>query len=517
MPLSSEQLQLLFYEIAMSIGNSLDLRTMLKESLGTYLRKLNCSAGGVLIRHKTPEGLIQYVPAYTIPSNIDRASLFGQVNDRLLRPMEDEAHARFQSGLPLHEDHGSTHLYLMDLPGFGLLFIIRDSSDLSVFTLKSLGPLNAKLANACLACCQKEEITAVNERLRAIVSSSHDWIWETDAEGRYTYVSDSVRELLGYEPAELLNKSFFDLMDRSEAQRIVPELVRLVAERAVIEDLENWVIGKDGRRLCVLTNGFPIIHEDQLKGYRGVDKDITLWKSAEHQLRLAKEKAEHVSRAKTEFVANISHEIRTPMNAILGFTDFLCEDPLSPKQQEYIHSIKFAGRTLLRLIDDILDLSKIEAGAMDVDPTSCPLDQVIRPVESLLKGKALAKGLGFQVDRSGDVPPALQTDPLRLQQCLINLVNNAIKFTERGRVVLRMSRSVENDTPMIRFDVEDTGIGIPEARHTDIFKPFTQADGSTVRKYRGTGLGLTITKRLVELLEGRVTLESAPARVRCSP
>jgi PAS domain S-box-containing protein len=218
--------------------------------------------------------------------------------------------------------------------------------------------------------------------------------------------------------------------------------------------------------------------------------------------------AETANAAKSEFLANMSHEIRTPMNAIVGFGDMLAEEDLSDEQRDYVDIIRDGGHNLLAVINDILDFSKIEAGQLDIETVDCSLGQLLGSVESLIKPKAGEKRIEFAVFKADALPAQIRTDSTRLRQCLINLSNNAIKFTEKGHVFINVSLEEIADKPWIRFDVEDTGIGIPENRRDAIFESFTQADGSTTRKFGGTGLGLTITRQLAELMGGELTVTS---------
>jgi PAS domain S-box-containing protein len=251
-------------------------------------------------------------------------------------------------------------------------------------------------------------------------------------------------------------------------------------------------------------------------------QDITERKNAEkeleqvnHQLKTAIERANWLAKeatkansAKSQFLAKMSHEIRTPMNAIIGFADLLAEEPLTDGQKEHLEIIRDASRNLLRLIDDILYLSKIEAGKLGVEVAECLLGQLLNSVESLMQPKAKEKGLDFEIIEVSKLPVNIRTDMARVRQCLINLTGNAIKFTEQGHVYIKVSLEDKDDQPYIRFDVEDTGIGIPVEKQEEIFESFTQADESTTRKYGGTGLGLAITKQLAELLGGRITVTS---------
>jgi signal transduction histidine kinase/CheY-like chemotaxis protein len=223
--------------------------------------------------------------------------------------------------------------------------------------------------------------------------------------------------------------------------------------------------------------------------------------------RLA-EQAVVADEAKGQFLANMSHEIRTPMNAIIGFSDMLSEENLSKQQSKHVELIRESGRNLLQIINDILDFSKIEAGKLETELIECSLKKLLMTLEMLMKPLANAKNLSFEVRYNQDLPAVIRTDPVRLQQCLINLTNNAIKFTEKGHVYVNVSLRGIGGKSHIQFDVEDTGIGIPPDKQRRIFEAFLQADGATTRKYGGTGLGLAIARRITELLQGTLTLKS---------
>jgi len=229
---------------------------------------------------------------------------------------------------------------------------------------------------------------------------------------------------------------------------------------------------------------------------------------ANKELTIALEEAKKADRAKSEFLANMSHEIRTPMNAIIGFSDILAEEKLTDEQRRCVNTICDGGKHLLEIIDDILDFSKIEAGKLDVQTSECSLKRLFAKIGSLMRPAALEKGLKFEIQENKGLPMNICTDPTRLEQCLINLISNAIKFTKEGHVYVKVSLEDKNNQPYIRFDVSDTGVGIPPEKQEKVFESFTQADGSTSRKYGGTGLGLTITRRLAELLGGELTLTS---------
>ncbi len=234
---------------------------------------------------------------------------------------------------------------------------------------------------------------------------------------------------------------------------------------------------------------------------------------AEDELWLAKERAEAATRAKGEFLANMSHEIRTPMNAIIGMSYLALKTGLDQKQRDYIDKVHGAATSLLRIINDILDFSKVEAGKMELENVAFQLDEVFAKVSTVTVGRAQDKGLEYLLHAAPDVPPSLLGDPLRLGQVLINLVNNAVKFTERGEIDVAVSvLARQGDRVTLQFRVRDSGIGMTEAQRARLFQPFTQADGSTTRKYGGTGLGLTISKRIVEAMHGEMTVASEAGR-----
>jgi len=261
------------------------------------------------------------------------------------------------------------------------------------------------------------------------------------------------------------------------------------------------------KNLWMEVSAVPLKMDGQTHAVLAIN-NTTERRQAEEKLKRAQREAESANEAKSQFLANMSHEIRTPMNAVIGFCDLLRDEGLSEKQKEYLDIIRSSSRNLLQLINDILDFSKIEAGKLEVETIDCSIRKILAAVESMMRPAATAKGLEFFVKEERGLPAVIRSDPVRLRQCLINLVNNAIKFTERGHVYLKVSRENRGGEPYIRFAIEDTGIGISPDKQEAIFESFTQADGSTSRKFGGSGLGLAITKRLAELLGGTLTLTS---------
>jgi len=356
----------------------------------------------------------------------------------------------------------------------------------------------------------EEARRASEDRFRRLADNAPDIIFRYRAlpVPAPEYISPAVYDLLGYTPEEILASPGLEhtIVHPEDRQVFNPEML---ARRSRRTELTRWR-RKDGTLVWMESRSVPIFDEaGQLVAIEGIARDVTAKKQAEDALQQAKEAAEAASRAKSQFLANVSHEIRTPLNGVLGMAQLLAGTPLAPEQEEYLQEIRVSGATLLALLNDLLDFSKIEAGRLDLEFLPFDLRDCAGGALKALAPRASEKGLELIFDFRPGVPEAVVGDTVRLRQVLLNLLGNAVKFTDAGQVVLGVEReAADGDRPSLHFWVSDTGVGVPVAKQDLIFEAFTQADGSTTRRYGGTGLGLTIARRLVELMGGRMWVES---------
>lgn len=344
------------------------------------------------------------------------------------------------------------------------------------------------------------------------IFAAADWFWETDTEHRFTFISDRLLTTYGLSPEDVVGRTREDVaVIQGPAQRIAFEQHRadLAAQRP-FRDFEYGLRDGQGGIRYARISGAPVFGDDGVfLGYRGFARDVTREWQSDQALRNAKEEAELANRAKTEFLANMSHELRTPLNSIIGFSDILVNETFGtmnvPQYKEYAGDINDAGKHLLQLINDLLDLARIERGQMSLNEQRLDLGLIINACHRLVRERAFDAGVSLMVDCPTNLPPLL-ADELRVKQALVNLLSNAIKFTERGGAVSVTVR--QQDDGAMRMTVSDTGIGISPEDMAVALSEFGQVDGSLARRHEGTGLGLTLSRKLIELHGGALEMES---------
>ncbi|TNJ44447.1 ATP-binding protein [Phaeobacter sp. B1627] len=353
------------------------------------------------------------------------------------------------------------------------------------------------------------------EQLSAVAQNASDSIVLTDRQAQIIWANDAFSTMTGYPLEEALGKTPGELLNGPETN---PDTIREIAEhvregRRYRTEIMNYT--KTGEVIWVDTHLVPVHDENgEVRMVIGIERDVTLAKRHAAELAEAKRDAELADRAKSEFLANMSHEIRTPMNGIIGMADLLADMGLPEEERQYVENIRTSSKALLKIINDILDLSRLESGKLSLSEVDFNLHACIKNAVEMLRPVAQDKGVALNVSYATSLPQDVRTDDGRLRQVLVNLIGNAVKFTSVGQVDVRVSHA-RDDPYKISIDVEDTGIGLSETQRKNIFERFAQADAATTRSFGGTGLGLTISRHLAEQMGGGIDVRSQIGKGSC--
>jgi PAS domain S-box-containing protein len=353
----------------------------------------------------------------------------------------------------------------------------------------------------------ERSLRSSEERFRAISEASPLGIFVTDPVGGCIYTNTNYERVAGLGPGRAIGTGWSDAVHPDDQSAVFDAWMQAAQSGSLFRS-EHRYLRRDGRIVWGSVHATAMIERNVRIGYVGTIEDISERKAAENDLKSALARAEEASRVKSQFLANMSHEIRTPMNGVLGMTALALETLLTAEQREYITAVQTCAVHLLEIINDILDISKIEAGKLELERVAFSLRDTVREPLRVLASRARERGIDLVMDVDADVRDRVAGDPLRLRQIITNLVGNALKFTSEGEIIVRVARAADVGADAIHVSVVDSGIGIPQDKLETIFVPFTQADGTTTRRFGGTGLGLTICRELATRMGGRVWAES---------
>ncbi len=529
------------YDLALSIGESLDLYENCEIFLKGLTATVDLTAASVWLRHdllagEGPEGSedaeaaavrVAGVPEVWFDSR--RISLDHPVFDRLGEQPRLSAGADSELFADIKIER-KIHRGVVGVMALGRLgFLQMVSTDRrGVFTeaeLKELGRVVSKFTvsiEACLAHTRVMREVAMRKRVeidlqhreehfRALIENTLDIILLLDYDATIVFASPSINRVLGYRPEEIKGTNFFELIDPEEVTSHFQTFLARVKTPGEAPAVEMRVRHHDGSWRILSVSSNNLLSSPSVAGIIMNCYDVTERHEWMAQVEAARKRAVEASRAKSEFVANVSHEIRNPLNGVIGMVSMLLETDLGVEQRDYANTIRVSADTLLTVIEDILDLSKIESGRLTIVSEEFSLVESIEGCLDMVAPTAAEKGLELAYILEKPVPARLKGAGARFRQVLLNLLSNAVKFTERGEVLVTVSVKTADEGGLeISVSVRDTGIGIEPEGSERLFQPFVQADASTTRRYGGSGLGLAISKRLVELMGGRIWLESTP-------
>lgn len=392
----------------------------------------------------------------------------------------------------------------------GILYLENADSS-GVFTNDKLISLNLIMSQAAISIENSrlyDGLTRSENRFRSLFKNATEGICQTNRHGEIVLSNVALANILNFASDQELVDEKINLLELAARPKEADFIHKLLAQDKDINDHECVLMRRDGREFDALLTIRKIRDShNEILWYEGVIKDITEKKQSA-RLTIDKERAEAAAEAKSNFLANMSHEIRTPMNGIIGIADLLKETNLDAIQKDYLDLIQNSGQTLLAIINDILDFSKIEAGKLDLERIEFDLEILLNEVISLFSIRCAEKNLNTFCYFDGKVPSITKGDPTRLKQILMNLVSNALKFTEQGHILISVSLKSQDDQDLILFNIEDTGTGISEKNQKKLFQSYAQAEGSTTRKFGGTGLGLNISKKLTQMMGGSIGVKS---------
>ncbi|WP_405108262.1 ATP-binding protein [Phaeobacter sp. BS52] len=416
---------------------------------------------------------------------------------------------------------GMEEVHLFQIAGLGVLYF-------SVFFFVSfiVGRYNRSRKNTLAMALQHKQLAQINAKLQAqqlqsqrlalVAENANDSVFLMDEEGRISWVNEAFTRITGYRYDEAIGKMPGALLNGDDTDMAVVRALEKGRATGKPFRLEICNRRKDGQLLWLETNQVPMLRDDgTVETIIAVERDVTAAKQYEQQLKDARIAAEEGARVKSEFLATMSHEIRTPMNGVIGMAQMLERTQLDEDQKLYADTILGSARTLLSLINDVLDLSKMDAGEVILSEVDFDLPACFQQTLQLFEPQAQEKGITLDLDIAPDVPRMINGDDRRLRQVLLNLVGNAVKFTESGGVRVAVATSRAGDRLRLRFSVTDTGIGIAKAKQDQIFERFSQADAAITRRFGGTGLGLTISRLLCEAMGGEIDVTSDPGKGSC--